>query len=405
MPDTITNALTSDNHITTTFSEEHIDLAYREGSSDKVYNIDLSQCENGWSVTAQRGRRSSTLITERKALNVDYQQAKTIYDRLVREKTAKGYRDPLAGKPREPSEPVAPALTSSRERVSDAIVFNPELLTRVTCREAGFFAAMPRYLLQVKQDGERLAIRNDAGNIYGFNKLGFAVKLDPQLYATVKRLCEAGEIDQLLMDGEWEADGWHGWDLLICKRDLREQPYSNRLAMLSLLLSDLAPEFSLLHLTYTAYTDADKGELLANRTIEGVCIKDREAPYAPGRNGQHKKYKFEQFASFIVGPKPKPDGKRSVGTYIVDATAEFTSDWRPLCGLNERPCPPLRYVGSVGVPEKYPLPADGAIIDVRYLYAYPGGGVAQAKYFGKIRTDVRYQDCTTAQFKFKKGAE
>lgn len=45
-------------------------------------------------------------------------------------------------------------------------------------------------------------------------------------------------------------------------------------------------------------------------------------------------------------------------------------------------------------------------IEVRYLYAYKStGGIAQPCYFGKQRTDVRREDCTTAQLKWKATPE
>jgi hypothetical protein len=43
-----------------------------------------------------------------------------------------------------------------------------------------------------------------------------------------------------------------------------------------------------------------------------------------------------------------------------------------------------RFIGTVGVPERYPLPTEGQIVEIRYLYCHPGpdGKLIQAKYFG-----------------------
>ena len=107
---------------------------------------------------------------------------------------------------------------------------------------------------------------------------------------------------------------------------------------------------------------------------EGFVCKNRNAVYAGGRSGQHFKCKFVATASFIVGPKPDKkaaDGHRSIAVYRLDGTRE-------------------RFMGTVGVPERYRLPKDGEIVEVRYLYCHPGpeGKLIQAKYFGQVRDDV-----------------
>ena len=71
---------------------ESITLYYREGSSDKVYQACIQPQGGGHMVHFAYGRRGSTLTTGTKTTSpVDYQTAKSIFDKLVREKTAKGY--------------------------------------------------------------------------------------------------------------------------------------------------------------------------------------------------------------------------------------------------------------------------------------------------------------------------
>jgi hypothetical protein len=79
-------------------------------------------------------------------------------------------------------------------------------------------------------------------------------------------------------------------------------------------------------------------------------------------------------SSFIVGPKPAAkaaDRHRSIGLYLLEENRQ-------------------RFMGTVGVPERYAIPHDGQIVEIRYLYCHPGadGKLIQAKYFGKIRNDV-----------------
>ena len=374
-----------------------------------MYRCQLSQAETGWSVTVQYGRRNSTLTPDTKIERVTYEEAKKVYDRTVREKVAKGYQPSALS-----SQPAAPPLTNSRGPVSHEIVFQPELLTRITELEAERFASNPRYVFQTKQDGDRLTIRKDGERIYGFNKLGQVVRLDPNLHTAIARLCEIACIGSVLIDGEWEPTGYYAWEMLELSiggipGDMRANPYWDRWQALESVFHIVGsePEMSdVLHLTSTCETTEGKRSMLADGTKEGVCVKDRCAPFRPGRNGQHKKFKFEQTASFIVGEKPRAkanDGHRSVALYIIDPEAKWHSDWQPEGAASPVP---VRFVATVKVADRYEVPAVGSVVEVRYLYAYPGGGIAQPCYFGKVRTDVRHADCTTAQLKFKhKGEE
>jgi hypothetical protein len=60
-------------------------------------------------------------------------------------------------------------------------------------------------------------------------------------------------------------------------------------------------------------------------------------------------------------------------------------------------------MGTVGVPDRYRLPQEGEIVEVQYLYCHPGpdGKLIQAKYFGKVRDDIRPAECSISQLKVK----
>jgi predicted DNA-binding WGR domain protein len=92
-------------------------LQFREGTSDKVYEIDL--CELGpesYVVNFRFGRRGSKLQDGSKTpLPVSRAQADKVWDALVREKTTKGYRAADAAPPAE----AAPAVTVRVEDVED----------------------------------------------------------------------------------------------------------------------------------------------------------------------------------------------------------------------------------------------------------------------------------------------
>jgi len=71
--------------------KEQISLYYREGSSDKVYQVTLEQKGGAWIVNFAFGRRGTTLQSGTKTSSpVPYDKAKKIYDKIVAEKMAKG---------------------------------------------------------------------------------------------------------------------------------------------------------------------------------------------------------------------------------------------------------------------------------------------------------------------------
>ena len=79
---------------------ESITLYFREGGSDKVYQARIEPDGELFRVNFSYGRRGSTMQTGTKTSSpVDYDTAKGIYDKLVREKTAKGYTPGQDGTP------------------------------------------------------------------------------------------------------------------------------------------------------------------------------------------------------------------------------------------------------------------------------------------------------------------
>jgi predicted DNA-binding WGR domain protein len=82
-------------------------LFFRQGNSDKVYEVDL--CEVGpdqYVVNARYGRRGSTLRENSKPVSLA--KAEDVFESLVSSKTKKGYAPDPAATPA--SEPVKPQL-------------------------------------------------------------------------------------------------------------------------------------------------------------------------------------------------------------------------------------------------------------------------------------------------------
>src|SRR5438034_7784905 len=81
-------------------STERMTLYYREGSSDKVYQASIEPQGELFVVNFAFGRRGSTLQTGIKTSEpVDFDSARKIYEKLIREKRAKGYTEGPEGTP------------------------------------------------------------------------------------------------------------------------------------------------------------------------------------------------------------------------------------------------------------------------------------------------------------------
>jgi predicted DNA-binding WGR domain protein len=79
---------------------EQVTLYFRQGSSDKVYQASIEQQNGGYLVNFAFGRRGTTLQTGTKTQSpVSSEEAKRIFDKLVNDKTAKGYTPGKDGTP------------------------------------------------------------------------------------------------------------------------------------------------------------------------------------------------------------------------------------------------------------------------------------------------------------------
>jgi bifunctional non-homologous end joining protein LigD len=109
---------------------ERADLDFQQGSSDKVYHLQLENVGDKWSVQAQWGRRGSALQSDVKANGVPYEEAKRVYDRILREKTGKGYQ--IAQATANGETLISVGLPASKEQSGHL----PELLTPIDEPEA-----------------------------------------------------------------------------------------------------------------------------------------------------------------------------------------------------------------------------------------------------------------------------
>jgi bifunctional non-homologous end joining protein LigD len=190
------------------------------------------------------------------------------------------------------------------------------------------------------------------------------------------------------VDGEITDSRFYIWDLLsVNGTDLRAQPYEIRYVHLTQHFRGVSEVLRVCETAMTTKAKRDFVKKMHSANAEGFVCKNRNAVYAGGRAGQHFKCKFVVTASFVVGPKPEKkanDGHRSIAVYLLDDNRQ-------------------RFMGTVGVPDRYRLPKDGEIVEVQYLYCHPGpdGKLIQAKYFGKVRDDIEVAECGVSQLKVK----
>jgi bifunctional non-homologous end joining protein LigD len=340
-----------------------IRLYHRDGSSDKTYQAAIEPSNGMYVVNFAYGRRGSTLQTGTKTpAPVDLSTAETLFNKLVKEKRSKGYKPEGADISYHHAEP---ANTGIR----------PQLLNPIDEAEASRLIDDSNWCLQEKKDGRRLLLKKDGDQITGINRKGNVVGLPKALIDHARSL--SGDF---ILDGECIGETLYVFDLLLWDENTwMLRPYKERWQA----IWRLAPKKGAIQILDTAFDPAMKFQLLQRlkeRKAEGVVFKKLDAPYESGRpnsGGPALKHKFTATASFIVA---KVNRLRSVN----------------LCLYGQpEPC------GNVTIPVNQSIPAIGAVVEVRYLYAFPESGrLFQPVYLGE-RHDIDISECSVKQLKYK----
>lgn len=354
-------------------------LYYSEGRSDKEYHAEIIEVAGGNIVNFRYGRRGGTLISGTKtATPVAPAQAKQIYDKLVHDKTSKGYTPAASGS--------AYQNTAHASRKSD---FTPQLLNPVTEAEAIRLIQDDRWSAQQKMDGERRAAHADGNEVFGMNRKGLVVPLPQAIADELQSIALSS--GAIRVDGELIGEVLYVFDLHIYQGvHLHSRPWEFRmkLALLALAHCDHIQTVSF------ARSSTDKFRLWNQVRLtrgEGVVFKRSDAPVTidrPNSGGDWLKFKFTESASCVV--VEVNTGKRSVQIGLFDAANAVSNGGAPN----------LTPVGNVTIPPNYDVPVAGDIVEVEYLYAYLGGSLYQPVYRGK-RTDLDCTECTTQQLKYK----
>jgi bifunctional non-homologous end joining protein LigD len=333
---------------------QSIGLHYREGNSDKVYHVQLVEVEGGYVVNFQYGRRGSTLqIGTKTATPVTRSEAEKTFTKLVIEKKAKGYTEGESG---------TPYSGAGQEKTPSGYL--PKLSNFIEEQTALFLLEDDAWLMQQKADGVRQIIIRTGDRITASNRKGLIIALANTIEAGVRSIPTRGEAD-FVLDGEAIGDSYAAFDVLrLGGLDLRGTTTRARFDALDALLS--ASSHSALKRIRTAFSRAEKWKLftaLQAEKAEGVVFKRLAASYAAGRpacKGDHLKFKFYATATLGV---TTINGKRSV-----QLGAWTPQHWE--------------FVGNVTIPANHAIPKAGDLVEVRYLYHYPGGSLYQPIYLG-----------------------
>jgi bifunctional non-homologous end joining protein LigD len=350
-----------------TTQAESVTLYFKEQNSDKVYTTALEPSGAGWVVRFAYGRRGSTMQTGTKTLSpVPFDKAKSIFDKLVAEKTAKGYT---------PGEDGAVYTHTSNEARDTGE--RPQLLNDVDESEIEALINDPAWGMQEKKDGRRMLVKKTGRDVAGINRKGLAVGLPDTVVAALR--AKFLSFASGLIDGEAVGDTLFAFDLLDDGGDIRKLGYSERHRTLRGI--DFNSAIQVVPLAVTAKDKRALLEKVRKAEGEGVVFKRLDAPYKAGRpnsGGDQLKFKFYATGSFIVS---KVNDKRSVALEVL---------------VKGKRVP----IGNVTIPPNKEVPGVGAVVEVRYLYCFRGGSLYQPTFLAQ-RDDIDIEECVESQLKYK----
>ena len=359
-------------------TQQSADLYFREGSSDKVYHVQLKAHgeEDLYSVYFQYGRRGSSLNSGVKNSSpLDFDSAVKVFNSLVKSKTSKGYlvSNSTSSAPKQTTTVVA---TTTVDKVASGISL--QLLNDMTESEVNRCIDSTAWMMQEKYDGRRLAVSriNSRDETLAINKKGILI----DTYQSVVDLIKSVGQD-IIVDGEIVGERYYIFDILFYDgKDLRSESVLNRwkvLSQIQALSANIVPTY------FTAKEKREAFERINEAGNEGVVFKQISSTYVAGRpasGGMQLKYKFWKTDTFIVTSHHKT--KRSVGVSTVNSDGS------------------LRARGNVTIPPNYDVPALNEYVEVVYLYCYREGSLYQTKYKG-VRDDQDHSDCADYKLKFK----
>lgn len=273
-----------------------VELFFQEASSDKVYNATL--VDNGdatCSLLVEWGRRGAPLNQGSKAVHVTRAKAEKELEKVVREKTKKGYQ--------EVTETIAPAAVAppmgegSGSRVSSGRQKSgqsAQLLNGI--EESGLSALLSdsSIVAQQKLDGIRL-LAHVGDSVLVTNRSGQHSSAPASVLEALAAAPPGTVLDGELVTSSGEPIYWV-FDLLqFGTTDLRSSDYLARYQDLDALVDELGGPIRLVPLAVSSQDKRALFERLRAARAEGIVFKRKDAPYTAGRpasGGTQLKYKF-----------------------------------------------------------------------------------------------------------------
>lgn len=359
-----------------------IRLSYRDGSSDKIYHAAIVEDGGKFSCQVEWGRRGSTLSIGTKAKDTTLQKAEAAFDKVVKEKTGKGYQE-VAGEDGQKTL-VGLAQTGGREQLSQSA----QLMNAIEEDDLQQFILDDEWLGQQKYDGVRI-IAHRADNKTTFtNRKGQVTVVPPEIEAAVSVIPNGTILDGEMVPGSPGEDSIYWvFDILQLKgADTREATYADRHKLLSMMLKKLGgPAMKLTPIFEGPRQKKELVDSLRSQRAEGVVFKRVDATYVAGRpnsGGNWRKLKFTKTADvFLLGFDGKAyqmavmhDGKvRKVGKVYTGTTVE---ERKKLDGMLKND--------------------DVPVVEIRYLYATDGDICFQPVYV-RLRSDKTPEECLHSQ--------
>lgn len=344
-----------------------ITLYCTEGSADKQYAVNIVPAGSDlFHVVCFNGRRGGPQKEQPKTkAPVALADAQKLYDKIVAEKKRGGYTPDESGVPY--------ALTEKAGAVSGWL---PALPTAIEAADVEQYLRSDRWCASEKYDGERRAVEIGADGIRGMNKKGLYVPV-PQPWTEVLGAVPHGTI----LDGEQVGDVLYVFDVVqLAGVSMAQDGFAAReraMDEVERFIADAATGFVVL--VRTVKGEERKRSLM--RQVEeaggeGIVLRRIDGAYRPGEaSGADSavvlKFKFVESATCIV--KAANANQRSVRLCVLDAQGGEID------------------VGNVAIPANKDVPADGAVVEVRYLYKFEAGSLFQPFYLG-LRTDQARED-------------
>lgn len=357
---------------------DSVTLHCTTGTSYKSYSISLIEQAGGYIVASLHGRIGGTQhpgTSWRSPMSLA--DARKAFAGLEKEKLRKGYVVVKRGTAENAAaEDARPEAVAPDEHAGLPVM----LLNAIKPEQLDALLADPIWCMEPKADGERRLVVIDGNESYGVNRRGYKVPLSPLLQ---KAIAASSLLGRTVLDGEDMGESFVVFDVLAFDGlDLADSPLSERI----IFRDCIAPRLPGVTVTTTATTVEAKRALYEAAKAskqEGVVFKRLDATYSDGRpnsGGPALKCTFVESASCVV--LGTNNGKRSIRLGLRDEAGNMVE------------------VGSVTVPANQSIPADGAVCEVEYLYAYRNGSLYQPVLKQATRPDVDASECVLSQLKY-----